>query len=246
MKVIFNADDFGLTEGVNNGIVQAFRQGVVRSTTFMVDMPGEAHAVKLAAQIPELKIGLHLRFTAGKPLTGHKSLIGDNGLFPAISGFWKKKDFVPVEVYDEVVAQVERFLSLGLTLSHIDGHHHAHTHPQIAPIVYEVAQKYRVSLRGVGLAGQEEFGCRYHFTDQFYDKNISVEYAKQLMLSYENRCDVLEVMCHPAVVDAPLRSMSSYLAQREQELATLSSPEFIAFLRERDIQVTDYSVLAYS
>ena len=137
-------------------------------------------------------------------------------------------------------------MALGLPLSHIDGHHHAHMHSQIAPIVYEVAQKYQVPLRGVGLVGQEGVGCRYHFTDQFYDKNISVESAKQLMLSHENRCDVLEVMCHPAVVDAQLRSMSSYLDQREQELATLSSPELIAFLRERDIQVTDYSVLAYS
>ncbi|ANU35394.1 chitin disaccharide deacetylase [Vibrio scophthalmi] len=243
MKVIFNADDFGLTAGVNNGIVQAFRHGVVRSTTLMVDMPGESHAVALAAQVPELKVGLHLRFTAGKPLTGHQSLVGEHGLFPAIPGFWSKQDFDPVEVYEEVVAQVEHFLSLGLTLSHIDGHHHAHTHPQIAPAVYEVAKKYRVPLRGVGLAGQEEFGCRYHFTEQFYDQHTSVASAKQLMLEHENNCDVLEVMCHPAIVDTQLRSMSSYLAQREHELATLSSPEFIAFLQERDIQVTDYSVL---
>ncbi|HAS64301.1 MAG TPA: chitin disaccharide deacetylase [Vibrio sp.] len=246
MRVIFNADDFGLTEGVNNGIVAAFRHGVVRSTTFMVDMPGEAHAVTLAASMPDLKIGLHLRFTAGKPLTGHKSLVDEHGLFPAISGFWQKRDFDPVEIYEEVVAQVEHYLALGLELSHIDGHHHAHTHPQIAPIVYEVAKQYGVPLRGVGLAGQEEYGCRYHFTEQFYDAKITVSHAKQLMLEHEEQCDVLEVMCHPALVDAQLRSMSSYLAQREQELETLTSVEFISFLRERDIQVTDYSVLTYS
>jgi len=67
MKVIFNADDFGLTTGVNNGIVQAFRHGVVRSTTLMVDMPGESHAVALAAQVPEFR--LFLAFGASRILT---------------------------------------------------------------------------------------------------------------------------------------------------------------------------------
>ncbi|WP_260262142.1 chitin disaccharide deacetylase [Vibrio intestinalis] len=243
MKVIFNADDFGLTEGVNEGIVESFRSGVVRSTTFMVGMPGEAHAVKLAADVPDLKIGLHLRFTAGKPLTGHKSLQGDKGLFPAIPGFWQKRDFDPVEVYEEVVAQVEHYLALGLSLSHIDGHHHCHTHPQIAPIVYEVAQQYKVPVRGIGVAGVDEQSCRYVFTSQFYDSAISVEHAKQLMLEHAAQCDVLEVMCHPAKVDSQLKAMSSYLIQREQELETLTSSEFVAFLAERDIQVTDYSVL---
>ncbi|WP_194439388.1 chitin disaccharide deacetylase [Vibrio fluminensis] len=245
MKVIFNADDFGLTEGVNNGIAAAFRQGVVRSTTFMVDMPGEAHAVKLAASMPDLKVGLHLRFTAGKPLTNHKSLVDERGLFPAIPGFWQKQDFDSEEVYQEVVAQVEHYLALGLELSHIDGHHHAHTHPQIAPVVTRVAQQYGVPVRGVGLVDRQGVSSRYLFSEQFYDNKISVADAKQLMLDYEQECEVLEVMCHPAIVDAQLRSMSSYLAQREQELETLTSEEFISFLRERDIQVTDYSVLAY-
>ncbi|OLQ95931.1 hypothetical protein BIY21_20320 [Vibrio ponticus] len=245
MKVIFNADDFGLTEGVNNGIAAAFRQGVVRSTTFMVDMPGEAHAVKLAASMPDLKVGLHLRFTAGKPLTNHKSLVDERGLFPAIPGFWQKQDFDLEEVYQEVVAQVEHYLALGLELSHIDGHHHAHTHPQIAPVVNQVAQKYGVPVRGVGFVDRQEVGGRYLFSERFYDNKISLADAKQLMLDYEHECEVLEVMCHPAIVDTQLRSMSSYLAQREQELETLTSAAFVAFLRERDIQVTDYSALAY-
>ncbi|MDN3682982.1 chitin disaccharide deacetylase [Vibrio tapetis subsp. quintayensis] len=244
MKVIFNADDFGLTEGVNTGIVDAFHQGVVRSTTMMVAMPAEKHAVQLAADLPELKVGLHLRFTTGKPLTHHKSLTNWTGNFPTIPHFWQKRDFAPVEVYEEVVAQVERFLSLGLPLSHIDSHHHAHTHPQITNIVSEVAQQYQVPLRGVGLEGSKQVNNQYLFTDQFYDDKISIEHAKKLMIRYESRCEVLEVMCHPAYVDGQLSLMSSYLDQREEELRTLSSPDFRVFLQQRGIQVTDYSVLA--
>ncbi|WP_029809312.1 ChbG/HpnK family deacetylase, partial [Vibrio parahaemolyticus] len=71
MKVIFNADDFGLTQGVNTGIVKSHQDGVVKSTTMMVGMDAEQHAIELANQNPDLKIGVHLRFTAGAPLTEH-------------------------------------------------------------------------------------------------------------------------------------------------------------------------------
>ncbi|GAK82841.1 cellobiose phosphotransferase system YdjC-like protein [Vibrio ponticus] len=245
MKVIFNADDFGLTEGVNNGIAAAFRQGVVRSTTLMVNMPGEAHAVQLAASMPELKVGLHLRFTAGKPLTNHPSLMDERGLFPSIPGFWQKQDFDSDAVYQEVLAQVEHYLSLGLKLSHIDGHHHAHTHPQVEPAVRRVAKQFAVPVRELGLVDSAAVDERYKFTARFYDDKIAIADIKQLLIDFESQCEVLEVMCHPAFVDEQLTSQSSYLAQREQELETLTSAELRAFLLERDIQVTDYSELAY-
>lgn len=56
MKVIFNADDFGLTQGVNNGIVKSHQDGVVKSTTMMVGMDAEQHAIELAHQNPDLKL----------------------------------------------------------------------------------------------------------------------------------------------------------------------------------------------
>lgn len=87
MKVIFNADDFGLTQGVNQGIVKAHLDGVVKSTTLMVGMPAEQHAVQLAKQLPDLKIGLHLRFTAGRPLTGERNLTDEHGVFTAYRDF---------------------------------------------------------------------------------------------------------------------------------------------------------------
>lgn len=55
MKVIFNADDFGLTQGVNNGIVKSHQDGVVKSTTMMVGMDAEQNAIELANQNPDLK-----------------------------------------------------------------------------------------------------------------------------------------------------------------------------------------------
>lgn len=106
----------------------------------MVGMPAEQHAVQLAKQLPDLKIGLHLRFTAGRPLTGERNLTDEHGVFTAYRDFWQRRDYQPEAIYHEAIAQVEHFLKLGLTLSHLDSHHHAHTHPQLAPIIYEVAK----------------------------------------------------------------------------------------------------------
>ncbi|MEZ8824676.1 chitin disaccharide deacetylase [Vibrio amylolyticus] len=257
MKVIFNADDFGLTRGVNNGTVQSHKNGVVNSATLMVGAEEESHAVSLLSDYPDLKVGLHLRFTAGEPLTKHvclrasKRLIGTEAAhgdeevatpqFPKQNEFWSKRDFDSAAVYDEVVAQVERFLSLGIELSHIDSHHHAHTHPQILPVVERVANEYQVPLRRVGIPSLEQFGYRYLFTDKFYDEKATLDQLVTHLVSLKEEYDLVEVMCHPAYVDAHLESLSSYRHQRAQELNVLTDPRLKQRLHLHGIEVTDYS-----
>ncbi|PJC87077.1 chitin disaccharide deacetylase [Vibrio sp. HA2012] len=245
MKVIFNADDFGLTEGVNDGIIDSFINGVVRSTTLMVGMGAEMHALKLAQQHPKLKIGLHLRFTAGAPLTKNPLLTRKDGNFPALSDFWKKQFFDPQAVRNEVIAQIEHFLGLGLKLSHIDSHHHVHTHPQLAPIIYTAAKEYQVPLRGSGFSNGKK-ALRYSFTDKFYDKGVSQYTLIQHLTELKEHFDIVEIMCHPAIADKALLSISSYYFQREEERRLLTSPELKRALQENAIGITDYSELLSS
>ena len=242
MKVIFNADDFGLTRGVNNGIVKAHRQGVVHSTTMMVGMDAEQHALELARHNPDLKIGVHLRFTAGVPITKHPNLTNGRAHFINYDELWSKQDFETQVVYDEAKAQVEHFLSLGLELSHLDSHHHAHTHPQILPVIKEVANEYRVPLRGSGLC-QESMTIRYIFTDEFYDQKVSLDGLMAHLLSLKADYDLVEVMCHPAEADQALILKSGYALQRELELQVLTSPILKEQLAHHGITVTDYSEL---
>ncbi|MCF8780504.1 chitin disaccharide deacetylase [Vibrio sp. IRLE0018] len=246
MKVIFNADDFGLTQGVNDGIAKAHLEGVVRSTTMMVGMPAEKHAVELANQLPELKVGLHLRFTAGRPLTEETNLCDPNGEFTRYSDFWQRRDYDPIAIHDEAMAQVEHFLALGLTLSHIDSHHHAHTHPQFESVIYDIAKAYHVPLRSTGMAGEEEFGCRYYFTDHFYDERVEHDSLVEHLVSLKGKYDLVEVMCHPALVDSALERCSGYAKQREEELAVLTSKELRLSLQKHDIEITDYSELIFA
>ncbi|HCM1417213.1 TPA: chitin disaccharide deacetylase [Vibrio parahaemolyticus] len=242
MKVIFNADDFGLTQGVNNGIVKSHQDGVVKSTTMMVGMDAEQNAIELANQNPDLKIGVHLRFTAGAPLTEHPNLTNGRTYFVKYSELWNKQDFEAQAVYDEAKAQIDHFLSLGLTLSHLDSHHHAHTHPQIFPIVQKLAKEHRVPLRGSGICHQP-MTTSYFFSDEFYDQKVSLDGLMQHLLSLKENYDVVEVMCHPAYADQPLIMKSGYALQRELELQVLTSPILKEQLAQHGIAVTDYSAL---
>lgn len=238
MKVIFNADDFGLTQGVNNGIVQSHLDGVVNSTTMLVGMPAQQHAVALAKDIPTLKVGLHLRFTLGSPLTKSDNLCDKNGEFFKYDQFWRQQHFTPEAIYNECIAQVEAFLGLGLELSHIDSHHHAHTHPLLLPIVTEIAEKYGVPLRG-----QKVEHLRYTFSDQFYDQSVDLDGLLEHLYEMRKQYDVVEVMCHPAIVDKALSDSSGYAVQREKERQVLTNDKLAILLARHSIEVTDYSAL---
>ncbi|KHA60961.1 hypothetical protein NL53_08595 [Vibrio variabilis] len=239
MKVIFNADDFGLTKGVNEGIVRSHLEGVVRSTTLLVGLPEEEHAVALAKKIPTLKVGIHLRFTLGAPLTRSANLSDKNGAFYKYAEFWSHRGFSAQAIYDECIAQVEAFLATGLTLSHIDSHHHAHTHPEFLPVVTEVAAKYRVPLRG-----QSVPNLNYFFTDQFYDQGVDLMGLVNHLLELEKRYELVEVMCHPAIVDQVLAHSSGYSEQRKKELNVLTDDKLATLLERHSIEVTDYSALS--
>jgi predicted glycoside hydrolase/deacetylase ChbG (UPF0249 family) len=88
--LIVNADDFGLSRGQNYGIVEACRNGVVTSTTALVNGAAVDHAVALRAQIPALAVGLHFTLTLGKPVGNTPSLTRE-GLLGNGSGIWLRK-----------------------------------------------------------------------------------------------------------------------------------------------------------
>ena len=126
MKLILNADDFGLTESVNHGIVDCFKEGLVKSTTIMMNQPGTQHAIELYHQglVPE--IGLHFTVTAGKPLSAPKlvpSLVDDQGNFLDKAALFNKVDVVEAEVVLELNAQYQAAINAGLKINHIDSHH---------------------------------------------------------------------------------------------------------------------------
>src|SRR5215813_14504652 len=88
-QLIVNADDFGMTEGVNRGIIDGHTRGVISSATLMANMPAFDAAVRLAKDHPALGVGLHFNITQGRPVADASrvsSLINDRGEFLGTTG----------------------------------------------------------------------------------------------------------------------------------------------------------------
>ena len=153
MKLIINADDFGLTNGVNRGIIDCFLAGSVTSTTLMVNTPATLEAVALAKANPELVVGLHFNLTLGRPLCRAEevpTLIDGAGEFRGRAACERNLLLGKVKGNDierEFHAQVERFTSFGIPLTHIDSHQHMHLFPRVFDIVASYCVKHDIPLR---------------------------------------------------------------------------------------------------
>jgi len=149
--LIVNADDFGLTAGVNRAIVEGHQRGVITSTTVMVNMPGFAEAVRLARENPQLGIGLHFNITQGRPVADAakvRSLLNAQGEFTGTSTTLAGRSILgqlrTEEVIIELRAQLEKALDAGLTLTHADSHKHAHALPQVFAALARTLPEYGV------------------------------------------------------------------------------------------------------
>ena len=130
-KVIINADDFGYSRGINYGIIDSHRLGILTSTTIMAGMPGFDHAVHLAKENPKLGIGVHLTLTCGYPLLkDYQTIVDENGKFKHLSFFTHDNNYDFDEVYREWEAQIEKVLASEIKPSHLDSHHHTHSFPK--------------------------------------------------------------------------------------------------------------------
>jgi hypothetical protein len=242
IKLIVNADDFGYSKGVNLGIIEGYKNGIVTSTTLMTNMPEVDHAFKLAKENPGLGVGIHFVLTAGKPIAKNvPSLIGENGYFHSNDSFGKYA--TSGDIQKELNCQLEKFLDSGLTPTHIDSHHHVHSHEKVLPIVLKLAEKYKLPVR---LFSKEAFNDKYkhikktdNFIYEFYGDDLSVDTLADLLKKYDSY-DTVEMMCHPGFVDQRLLMESSYNIQRAKELDILTSHDIKNVISEQGIRLINY------
>jgi hopanoid biosynthesis associated protein HpnK len=149
--LIVNADDFGLTSGVNRAVIEAHTRGILTSTTVMANMPAFEDAVRLAKDHPGLGIGLHFNITQGAPIAEAarvRSLLDERGEFLGTSTALLVRSLAGrlrvSEVELELRAQIERVLRAGLQLTHVDSHKHAHALPQVAGVIARVIGDYGI------------------------------------------------------------------------------------------------------
>jgi hopanoid biosynthesis associated protein HpnK len=170
-QLIVNADDFGLTRGVNQGIIRAHREGILTSATLMATAREFDHAVALALANPELGVGCHLVLVGGRavaPAEAVSSLADRDGKLPSSLALFAARVSVgrvrPSEIERELRAQIEKIRGAGIEPSHVDTHKHTHVHPVVMEAVGRVVREYgikrirnpienlRDSWNGVGLS----------------------------------------------------------------------------------------------
>jgi predicted glycoside hydrolase/deacetylase ChbG (UPF0249 family) len=151
LNLIVNADDFGISEAVNRGIVEAHEHGIVTSTSIMATGPAFEHAIELARLHPSLAVGVHLVLTDHRPLIGTSaaaSLVRADGAFePHLRQLLTRRlrgRVSMAEVLRELDEQIRRVRAAGIAINHLDGHQHVHVLPGIAQVVAELAEAHGI------------------------------------------------------------------------------------------------------
>ncbi|WP_307761412.1 ChbG/HpnK family deacetylase [uncultured Phascolarctobacterium sp.] len=151
-KLIVNADDFGLHQAINDGIIKGHKDGFITSTSLMCGADAFDDAVSQAKQYPNLGVGIHLTLVGGgKPLVPARqlrTLVDESGRLPAdytvFAKRWYASKIKKKEVIEELQAQMERGLNCGLTITHIDSHQHLHVLPGVTDIVLQLCSDFGV------------------------------------------------------------------------------------------------------
>lgn len=229
--LIVNADDFGLTPRVTEGIVRAMTEGVVTSTSAMLCTPHGAASLRTHRELLRNRAGVHLQLTGGPGFPPKRAML---------------RDLVTEPILREWHTQMRAFLDSGLEPTHIDSHHHVHKEPAAFEAYCEVAREYGVparscspamtmQLREAGVACPDAFECSW---------TSSAKPSREGLLAAVSQCFldqrplIVELMCHPGYTDAELLRVSGAAASRELELAVLCDPSLRAILAERGVEIS--------
>jgi predicted glycoside hydrolase/deacetylase ChbG (UPF0249 family) len=150
-RLILNADDFGLTPGINQAILELHSAGVLTSATLMAAAPAFRSAAHAAFVEPSLSVGCHIVLVDGSPVL-HPSeiptLVGPDGRFrPTLGAFLG--DLVRGRIREndmerEAAAQIRRIIAAGITPSHLDTHKHTHMFPRVLQAILRAARATQV------------------------------------------------------------------------------------------------------
>ena len=263
--IIVNADDFGLTAGVNAGIIGAHRRGLVRAASLMVTTPGFADAVTLARMHPELDLGLHLALTGVRPALPSatiRSLVTRSGNFPALRRWLARatsRRLHAEQVRAELRAQIERGLATRLRFTHLDGHHHVHLFPPVAGIVASLAREYGLPIiRRVRYAPGDDappkhlllasadarWGDVYNGfarANAFRGFAFPTNLEDWAALIAGLPSGVTELMCHPGLHDHTVRTLDPYVTPRAWELRWLTDERVAALLAHAGVVITTFA-----
>jgi predicted glycoside hydrolase/deacetylase ChbG (UPF0249 family) len=225
--MIVNADDLGLSSGVNRGIVVAHRSGIVTSASLMVRWPAAKEVPALMAANPRLAVGLHL----------------DLGEWYYADGAWSAR-YEVVDLADrsvveeEVERQLEQFVRLvGRPPTHIDSHQHVHDDPVLRPVVARIGRRLGVPVRGMS--------PEVAYCGSFYGQDgrgfgvpeaIAVDALVAIVAGLAD--GITEVACHAGYGD---ELDTTYRDERAREVSVLCDPQVGAAIARHGVELISFA-----
>jgi len=263
-RLIINSDDYGRTPEISRGIRESHLNGVVTSTTCMMNIPTTADDILIAMkEAPNLNLGVHLVLTMGRPLSAHEavsSVVDENG------NYFKYQPFVenvPNLNMDEVKAewrlQIERFVkTTGRKPTHLDSHHHSSFFSaKLFHGMLELAKEYDCAIRYpfTNVYDEIEEASKYApefmkefdlrrpdiFISNFYDDGATVDNLLNIINNFDDGTS--ELMCHPGHVDDAFATESVYNFQRERELKILTDLAIKQAIEVNSIELISFADL---
>lgn len=149
-RIVVNADDLGISEEVNEAIFRRLENRTVTSATILSNGPFTAEAIKRVHRFPECSFGVHLNLTEFKPLSANgqvlSEILNERGQFNG-NAIREINIGVPIlsAIYREWCEQIENVMRMGAYPSHLDGHHHVHTIPQMLPVLALLRRHYKIN-----------------------------------------------------------------------------------------------------
>lgn len=227
--LIVNADDFGMSPGVNWGIMKSHKYGIVTSASLLVHWPAAAEAASYGRHHGNLSLGLHI----------------DLGEWVYRAGKWSP-NYQRVNLNDakavkkEIAKQVSVFLKLvGRVPTHLDSHQHVHRQEPVRSIVLHLANKLKIPLR--------EYSNKIQYCGKFYGQTAQ-SVSNPSVLSVSGLLAILKTLpsgytelgCHPGEANDV---QTDYRAERLQEVNILCHPQVRKALTALDIQLCSFSTM---
>lgn len=271
-KLVVNADDLGLAESVNRGIADSIELGIVTSASLLVNMPALDDAVRklryLRAIGKNISVGLHFNIVSGQPLSDCRTLTDERtGDFYPLSTLILRTIARRIDL-DDVEKELDAQLRLakvslakvGMRVTHIDSHRHAHCLPGIFELVRRTAEAQGIShvrhpyeakalirrpraaiasqlLRTILYKQRPLDDVSFTGFGAMASPTFHRDIAKLLKCLPEG---TTELMVHPGYDSAELAALDSYRAPRERELYALISPRLRERVDELGVELTNF------
>lgn len=266
-KIIINGDDFAYSEGVNQGIIRAYQEGILTSTTVMANLlSGNAYPLEQLQTPtfpkPPIGIGVHLNITTGLPLSSgwvekkfSRPFRGENNPKEWQGSAWHEyiKKFSKEQIRDEYSLQIKKVKEIFGEIDHLDSHHSSASYIPANDMYEEMAKQYNVAVRPLApLSENAQYGGEMLIDREFYAKTRmkGIRTVDSADLRYLNKDlffqaleeikqgEVVEFMFHPALD-------SSQGEWRLADFALLTSPETVEKVKHLGITLTTYKESAY-